>query len=130
MKSSHPTRRIVSCLALSLALLVPLAVHAQQDAGTRDAGSVYDVPDASVGGGGADRDNPEGDDSTGRPGGACRSGNDCAARFSCTQGMCRYTGIRQADRVGCLLGPEDSLAVVGLGLGLVLAARRRRREER
>ncbi|HEX5749941.1 MAG TPA: MXAN_6627.5 family MYXO-CTERM protein [Archangium sp.] len=125
MKSSPLTRRLVSCLVLPLALLLPRAVHAQQDAGTRDAGSVYDVPDASVGGGGADRDNPEGDDSTGRPGGACRSGNDCAARFSCTQGVCRYTGIRQADRVGCLLGPEDSLAVVGLGLGLALAARRR-----
>ncbi|WP_375768163.1 hypothetical protein NR798_41860 [Archangium gephyra] len=128
MKSAHLTRLIVSRLVLPLALLLPLAVHAQQDAGTRDAGSVYDVPDASVGGGGADRDNPEGDDSTGRPGGACRSGNDCAARFSCTQGVCRYTGIRQADRVGCLLGPEDSLAVVGLGL--VLAVWRRGREGR
>jgi hypothetical protein len=124
MKSPHLSRRLLSCLVLPLALLLPLAVHAQQDAGTRDAGSVYDVPDASVGGGGADRDNEEGED--GRPGGTCRSGNDCPARFSCTQGLCRYTGIRQADRVGCLLGPEDTVAVVGLGLGLVVAARRRR----
>ncbi|MCY1082114.1 MXAN_6627.5 family MYXO-CTERM protein [Archangium lansingense] len=127
MKSSHLTRRIVSCLGLTLALLLPLAVHAQ-DAGTRDAGSVYDVPDASVGSGGADRDNEENED--GRPGGACRSSHECPSRFSCTQGACRYTGIRQAERVGCLLGPEDSLAVVGLGLGLVVAARRRGQEGR
>jgi hypothetical protein len=127
MKSPHLTRRIVSCLALTLALGLPLAVRAQ-DAGTPDAGSVYDVPDASVGSGGADRDNEEADE--GRPGGSCRGSNDCPARFSCTQGLCRYTGIRQAERVGCLLGPEDTVAVVGLGLGLVVAARRRRREGR
>lgn len=120
MKSPHLTRRTVSCLALTLALLLPLAVHAQ-DAGTPDAGSVYDVPDASVGSGGADRDNEEWED--GRPGGACRNSHECPARFSCTQGACRYTGIRQAERVGCLLGPEDTLAVVGLGL--LVAARRR-----
>lgn len=41
---------------------------------------------------------------------------------------CRYTGIRQAERVGCLLGPEDTLAVVGLGRAV--AARRRGREGR
>jgi hypothetical protein len=114
-------------LALALTLLLPLASRAQ-DAGVPDGGSVYDIPDASVGGGGADRDNPEGDDTTGRPGGSCRSGSDCAARFSCSQGRCRYTGIRQAERVGCLLGPEDTLAVVALGL--VVAARRRGREGR
>jgi hypothetical protein len=124
MKFPHLTRCILSRLVLPLALLLPLAVLAQEDAGTRDAGSVYDVPDASVGSGGADRDNEENED--GRPGGACRTGTDCPARFSCTQGMCRYTGIRQADRVGCLLGPEDTLAVVGLGLAL--AAWRRGRE--
>jgi hypothetical protein len=127
MKTSASSLRLLSCLALTLSLLLPLAGRAQ-DAGTPDAGSVYDVPDASVGTGGADRDNPEGDDTAGRPGGTCRSSGECAARFSCTQGHCRYTGIRQAERVGCLLGPEDSLAVVGLGL--VVAARRRGREGR
>src|SRR5262245_12399401 len=114
MKASPPPCCTLSRLALALTLFLPLAARAQ-DAGLRDGGSVYDLPDASVGTGGADRDNPEGDDSTGRPGGACRSGADCAARFSCSQGQCRYTGIRQAERVGCLLGPEDTLAVVGLG---------------
>jgi hypothetical protein len=127
MKASTPTRSTLSRLALALALLLPLAGRAQ-DAGLPDGGSVYDLPDASVGSGGADRDNPEGNDSEGRPGGACRSGADCAARFSCTQGQCRYTGVRQAERVGCLLGPEDTLAVVALGV--VVAARRRGREGR
>jgi hypothetical protein len=127
MKAFLPTRHLLSRFALALSLMLPLAAWAQ-DAGVPDAGSVYDIPDASVGSGGADRDNPEGDDGTGRPGGACRSGSDCAARFSCSQGQCRYTGIRQAERVGCLLGPEDTLAVVGLGL--VVAARRRGREGR
>ncbi len=127
MKASTPTRSTLSRLALALALLLPLAGRAQ-DAGLLDGGSVYDLPDASVGSGGADRDNPEGNDSEGRPGGACRSGADCAARFSCTQGQCRYTGVRQAERVGCLLGPEDTLAVVALGV--VVAARRRGREGR
>lgn len=127
MKAPNPIRCLFSRFALALLLFLPLAVRAQ-DAGLADGGSVYDLPDASVGGGGADRDNPEGDDTTGRPGGACRSGADCAARFSCSQGRCRYTGIRQAERVGCLLGPEDTLAVVALGL--VLVARRRGREDR
>ncbi|WP_257453465.1 MXAN_6627.5 family MYXO-CTERM protein [Archangium lipolyticum] len=126
MKDIPPIRRTLPRLALTLTLLLPLAGRAQ-DAGTPDAGSVFDVPDASVGGGGADRDNPEADDSTGRPGGACRSSADCASRFSCAQGQCRYTGIRQAERVGCLLGPEDSLAVAGLGL--LVAVRRRGRQE-
>ncbi len=113
MKSLHPTHRLLSCLAL--APLPPLTAPAQEDAGRVD-----DMPDASVGSGGADRDSPEGEDSTGRPGGACRSGDDRAARFS-------DTGIRQAERVGCLLGPEEPLARVGLGL---VAARRRGREGR
>jgi hypothetical protein len=127
MKAPAPARCVLTRLALTLALLLPLAGRAQ-DAGVPDGGALYDFPDASVGGGGADRDNPEGEDSEGRPGGTCRSSAECAARFSCTQGQCRYTGIRQAERVGCLLGPEDSLAVVALGL--VMAARRRGREDR
>jgi hypothetical protein len=127
MKAFSPTRHMLSRLALTLTLFLPLATWAQ-DAGTRDGGSVYDIPDASAGSGGADRDNPEGDDTTGRGGGSCRSSAECATRFSCSQGQCRYTGIRQAERVGCLLGPEDTLAVVGLGV--VVAARRRRREGR
>ena len=127
MKAPSPARCVLTRLALTLALLLPLAGRAQ-DAGVPDGGSLYDLPDASVGGGGADRDNPEGEDSAGRPGGTCRSSAECATRFSCTQGQCRYTGIRQAERVGCLLGPEDTLAVVALGL--VVAVRRRGREDR
>lgn len=123
MKVPTSARCVLTRLALTLALLLPLAGGAQ-DAGVADGGVLYDLPDASVDTGGADRDNPEGEDSTGRPGGTCRSSAECATRFSCTQGQCRYTGIRQAERVGCLLGPEDTLAVVALGL--VVAARRGR----
>lgn len=127
MKNLPPTSRLLPRLALVLALAVPVLASAQGDGGIPDAGSIYDIPDASVGGGGADQDNPEGDDTIG-PGGSCRTSGDCAARFSCSQGLCRYTGIRQAERVGCLLGPADTLAVVGLGL--VVAARRRGRDGR
>lgn len=112
----------LSCVVLIPCLLVPLQVRAQ-DAGTPDSGSLYDVPDASVGSGGADQDNPEADDTAGQTGGACRSSTECASRFSCTQGQCRYTGIREADRVGCLLTPDDSLAMAGLGLVLVAGKR-------
>lgn len=127
MKNSTPTPRLLWRLALVLALALPALARAQ-DGGIPDSGILYDVPDASVGKGGADQDNPEGDDTAGRGGGACRTSGDCAARFSCSQGTCRYTGIRQAERVGCLLGPQDTLAVVGLGLAV--AARRRGREGR
>ena len=98
--------------------LLPLASRAQ------DGGVLDHVPDASVGGGGADRDNEETEGGVGQPGGVCLTGRDCAARFGCVEGRCRYVGVRQAERVGCLLGPEDTLAVVGLGLVLVLRHRR------
>lgn len=80
------------------------------------------VPDGSVGEGGADRDNPEGEDSTGRVTVNCRSTSDCSPGFSCTAGRCRYSGLREAERVGCLLGPEAAIGVLALG---ILAARRR-----
>ena len=121
-RSVMPRLLLVPCL-----LLVPLAARAQdagvRDAGAADSGSLYDVPDASAGSGGADRDNPEGDDTTGQPGGACRSSTECAVRFTCVQGLCQYTGIREAERVGCLLAPDDSLAMAGLGLVLLMGRR-------
>lgn len=119
-------------LSLSLALLPlasragedpTLATFAEQQDGGEDGG--VEVPDASVGNGGADRDNPEGDDHTGRVVTACRSSQDCSPRFSCTEGTCRYTGIRQAERVGCMLGPEAALVVMGLTL---VGAWRRKKE--
>ena len=128
MKVAPLSRALVLCQVLAWCLLLPLTVRAQDagvsgDGGGVDAGGVFQLPDGSVGSGGADRDNPEGEDDTGRPGGSCRGNLDCPTRFSCSQGACRYSGIREAERVGCLLGPENTLGLVGLGL--VLATRRR-----
>lgn len=127
MKPLLPMRFTLSCWLFAQCLLVPLTVRAQDggspDGGARDSGSLYDIPDASAGSGGADRDNPEGEDMAGQPGGACRSSSECATRFSCTLGTCRYSGIRDAERVGCLMGPEEMLAVLGVAL---LVARRGR----
>jgi len=94
-----------------------------QNAG--DGGIDLPAPDASVGEGGADRDNPEGEDGVGRVTVKCRNSADCSPRFTCSQGHCQYSGIREAERVGCLLGPEA--AVLMVGLGLVASWRRRSR---
>jgi MYXO-CTERM domain-containing protein len=106
---------------LGLGLGASSAAWAQ--AGEGEDGGTSSAPDGSVGEGGADRDNPEGEDSAGRVVVKCRNSSDCSPRFSCSQGRCRYTGVREAERVGCMVGPEA--AVVLVGLGLVVAWRRR-----
>jgi hypothetical protein len=118
-------RRLALCLSLALLPLAslaqeeaPLSAFAQEDGGTG-------APDASVGNGGADRDNEEGDDHTGRVVISCRSSRDCSPRFSCSEGTCRYSGIREAERVGCMLGPQAALVVMGLTL---VGAWRRKKE--
>jgi hypothetical protein len=108
---------------LGLCLGAP-AVAWAEDGGTEEDGGISSTPDASVGEGGADRDNPEGEDGVGRVVTNCRSSSDCTPRFSCTQGKCRYTGVRDANRVGCLLGPEGALVLAGLGLVSVWRRRR------
>ncbi len=125
--ASPTLRTYLLAVMLGLGLGASLSAQAQQG-GSEDGGISSTSDGGSVGEGGADRDNPEGDDATGRVVVNCRSSNDCSPGFSCSHGKCRYSGIREAERVGCLLGPEDSLAVVALGL--VLVARRRGREER
>ncbi|MBN1204926.1 MAG: hypothetical protein JXB05_08375 [Myxococcaceae bacterium] len=120
--ASPAPRTCLLTLLLGLGLGVPCTPWAQVGDG-EDGGVPSSTPDASVGEGGADRDNPEGEDGTGRVVVDCRSSNDCSPRFSCKQGKCRYTGVREAERVGCLLGPEAALVLVGVGL----AARWRRR---
>ncbi|MCY1040024.1 hypothetical protein OV208_01735 [Corallococcus sp. bb12-1] len=89
-------------------LLSPLAAVAQSqsDGGEEDPGG------------------EEGEGSVGRVPINCRSSNDCAPRFSCDTGKCKYTGIRQAQTQGCLLGPEAALMV--LGVAAVAGSRRRR----
>lgn len=123
-------RRFILCLTLALA---PLAVRAQTgtptpDGGTGlpDGGTVLPAPDGgSVDNGGAGQDNPEGDDNSGRVVVACRSTQDCSPRFTCEKGTCHYSGVRDAERVGCMLGPQAALLVMGL---TVVGARRRKKE--
>jgi MYXO-CTERM domain-containing protein len=121
--ASPTSRTYLLAVMLSLGLGASWSARAQQGDGA-DGGSSLPVDAGSAGEGGADRDNPEGEDSTGRVVVNCRSSSDCSPRFSCNHGKCRYSGIREAERVGCLLGPE---AAIGLaGMGLVAAWRRRR----
>jgi hypothetical protein len=116
-----PLRPGLLAALLFLGFGVPVSAHAQEE----DGGINLPAPDASVGEGGADRDNPEGEDGVGRVVVKCRNSGDCSPRFTCSGGTCQYTGIREAERVGCLLGPEA--AVVLVGLGLVAAFKRRAR---
>ncbi|MBZ4416115.1 MXAN_6627.5 family MYXO-CTERM protein [Myxococcus sp. RHSTA-1-4] len=122
----HPLRsRLVGLLAC-LPLLLPATSLAQSDADAgADGGLPIDLPDASAGEGGADRDNEEGEDGTGRVHTVCRSTRDCSPRFTCQDGTCRYTGVREAKTTGCLLGPEAALLLVGLAA--VAAPRRKKR---
>ena len=78
------------------------------------------LPDASVGEGGADRDNPEQQD--GRPVVYCRLDHDCDKGFNCVNGRCTWVGYRNATGGGCL-GASGTL---GLAFGLALVSRRRR----
>ncbi len=113
----HPLRSWTVGLLACLPLLLPavsLAQSSDEDGGVPDGGIRIPLPDASVGEGGPDRDNPEGEDGTGRVNAVCRSTRDCSPRFTCQDGACRYTGVRQAESAGCLLGPEATLLLVGL----------------
>jgi MYXO-CTERM domain-containing protein len=123
MASPTTLRTYLLAVTLYLGLGASFSARAQQDGG--EDGGIPSVVDAgSAGEGGADRDNPEGDDGTGRVIKSCRRSSDCSPRFTCQDKKCRYSGIRDADRVGCLLGPEAAIGLVGMGL---VAAWRRRR---
>ncbi|MCP3059428.1 hypothetical protein LXT21_11640 [Myxococcus sp. K38C18041901] len=112
-------------LLACLSLVSPALAWAQSadDAGA-DGGIIIPLPDASSGEGGPDRDNPEGEDGTGRVNTVCRHSGDCSARFTCDDGKCRYTGVRKAEQVGCLMGAEGALVLVGLA-GLARPRRNR-----
>lgn len=122
---AFPTLRTY-LLAVMLGLGLGASFSARAQAGGGEDGGIPSTTDAgSAGEGGADRDNPEGEDTTGRVVVDCRSSSDCSPRFTCQDRKCRYSGIRDADRVGCLVGgPEAAIGLVGLGL---VAAWRRRR---
>nr|AYM54043.1 hypothetical protein [Pyxidicoccus fallax] len=135
----HPFRSHLVGLLACLPLLLPAVSLAQSDFDDEldesettgfqyqdaDGGIIIPLPDASTGEGGADRDNEEGEDGTGRVNTVCRSTSDCSARFVCQDGTCRYSGVRKAKTTGCMLGPEAALFIVGLAA--VAAPRRKKR---
>jgi hypothetical protein len=105
---------LLTTLLLTLAPGAALAqVDEQPDAGTQGPGG---PPDA-----GGDE---EEEDTTGRIVEVCRDTPDCSPRFVCDNGRCRYNGTREAERVGCMFGPQATLLLVGVGLA-VGAGRRR-----
>lgn len=105
-----------------LACLLFAAPAFAQDAGS-DAGRL-EIPDGSVGEGGADRDSQEQEDGTGRVAEVCVNGAECSQGFACVQGRCKYVGTRDAEG-GCLLGVQAALFLGGFGL-MVRRSRRRR----
>lgn len=120
---SPTSRTYLLAVTLSLGLAASFSARAQQGDG-EDGGSSLPADAGSAGEGGADRDNPEGEDSTGRVVVNCRSSSDCSPRFNCNHGKCRYSGVREAERVGCLLGPEAALGLAGMGLVAAWCRRR------
>lgn len=89
------------------------AVPAWADADLPDAG----LPDASVGGTGAERASEEEEDSTDNP---CLDDGDCDRGFQCLQARCTYRAYRDADFSFCGAAPSWPLIL------LALAALRRR----
>lgn len=111
------------CLLSLVALLstAPLAALAQAGDGGEDAGvdgGELDVPDGSVGVGGADRDGEEQEDSTGRAASKCATQSDCSPGFTCVERRCRYVGPTDAEGSGCLLGAQGALFLGGVALML------------
>lgn len=99
-------------MALLGVLWAPSAAFAQ-DAGGGDSGTIEEfdasIPDASVGGGGADRDSP--DEGDGRPTVFCKFNRDCDRGFNCVNGKCTWAGYRDATNGGCS-GAPGALALL------------------
>lgn len=74
------------------------------------------LPDASVGGGGADMTSEENDQGV-----PCLDSRDCEGRFTCDRGRCVPGSVK---KVGC--GGTAALGTLVLGAGLVVTRRRRR----
>lgn len=127
--------RLLLATAAVLSLLTSAAAHAE-DGGdgrvTSDGGPPLpggfdgSFPDGSVGEGGADRDQQEGDDATGRVPASCRRSIECPQSFQCIDARCRYTGVRKADGgFGC--GGMAAGTALPIGVFVSWMTRRRRR---
>ena len=103
---------------VSAILLTGLAALAQDNGPDFDA----DLPDASVGTGGADQNSQEKGDE--RTNAVCAAARDCEPGFTCNHGKCAYAGYRVATYGGCGGG---AIALVLPGM-LWWRARRRREQ--
>jgi hypothetical protein len=104
--SSH----VLRWFALSAVLLAASVARAQAD--LPDAG----LPDASVGGTGAERASEEEEDSTSNP---CLSDRDCDRGLQCVNSKCTWRRYRDATFEGC-----DHTAELMLAAALLLLTRR------
>lgn len=92
-----------------------LAGHALGQAELPDAG----LPDASVGGSGAERATEEVDATTSDP---CLSEKDCDRGFACVNSKCSYRRYREATFDGC--GAMTTRGLWVLGAALLFTRRR------
>ncbi len=112
---------LASRLALVLALaLVPGVARAQSM--PNDSPAASDLPDASVGVGGADLKSPESQDSASS---ACTYSSDCERGFVCVGRACVYQRTRDATFEGCGASSAPALAAPALALLGALSRRRR-----
>lgn len=111
---------MLSSFRLLLLLALSPAAAWAQDAGGFDFDA--SIPDASVGEGGADRDQQEAEDQTGRVPTVCQDSEDCASGFSCRDRRCVWTGVRRATGGGCLGGGS---AMLIFGTAFVSRSRKR-----
>lgn len=117
-------RALVTVLVLASFFTAPTA-RAQDGGEEVDAGS-FEVPDGSVGTGGADRDNEENEDSAGRVPTLCQESRDCAPGFRCEAQRCSYVGVRDAEGgFGCGGGCSAGPGILGALALAVLACSRR-----
>lgn len=97
-----------------LTLLCLLSATAWAQADLPDAG----LPDASVGGTGAERASEEEEDSTSNP---CLSDRDCDRGLQCVNNKCTWRRYRDATFEGC-----DHTGALVLGAALLLVTRKAR----
>ncbi|MDP1830006.1 MAG: hypothetical protein Q8L48_42480 [Archangium sp.] len=98
---------------LLVILLLAGPVMAQAD--LPDAG----LPDAAVGGTGAERDSEEEDATLSSP---CLSERDCDRGFACNAGKCTWRRYREATYEGC--GAQATTGLFVLGAALLFVRRR------
>ena len=107
------------CRWLALVGLLWCATALAQD----DTPDAADIPDASVGKGGAAITSPDMEDTSTT---TCLSDSDCDQGFVCNKGKCEYRRYRDAKYLGC----SRASGILGVGLVALLLRRSCRRTAR